>query len=68
VISDYKVTEIFCEIDNFMLEYDNVIKKAGIETTKSIKLRKRKFKMSDSEVMTIMVIFHLKSYRNLKHY
>jgi|GEM_PF-2853312 hypothetical protein len=40
-----------------MLEYDAVVEKAGIKTTKAIKLRKRKFKMSDSEVMTIMVIF-----------
>ena len=68
MISDDKIIEIFCEIDDFMLEYDAVVEKAGIKTNKSVKLRKRKFKMSDSEVMTIMVIFHLKSYRSLKHF
>ena len=33
----------------------------------TIKKRNRKFKMLDSEVITILAIFHLKFYRNLKH-
>ncbi|MDP0625108.1 IS982 family transposase, partial [Porphyromonas gingivalis] len=28
--------------------------------------RNRKFKMSDSEVMTILILFHLSRYRDLK--
>jgi hypothetical protein len=68
MISDDKVIEIFCKIDDFMLEYDHVIENSGIPAFKSTKLRKRKFTMSDSEVMTIMVLFHLKSYRNLKDF
>jgi uncharacterized FlgJ-related protein len=51
-----------------MLEYDHVIENSGIPAFKSTKLRKRKFTRSDSEVMTIMVLFHLKSYRNLKDF
>tara|TARA_B100000508_G_C11414862_1_gene255199 strand:+ start:105 stop:1010 length:906 start_codon:yes stop_codon:yes gene_type:complete len=68
MISDSKIIEIFCKIDDFMLEYDNVVAQAGISTTKTSKSRNRKFIMSDSEVMTILILFHLKSYRNLKHF
>jgi len=68
MISDTKIIEIFCKIDDFMLEYDHIITQAGLTTNKTLKNRNRKFTMSDSEVMTIMILFHLKSYRNLKHF
>jgi len=68
MISDDKIIEIFCEIDDFMKEYDEILDKYGLEGSKSKKTRKRKSKMSDSEVMTILILFHLKSYRNLKHF
>jgi hypothetical protein len=32
------------------------------------KLRNRKFTMSDSEVITILILFHLMNYRDLKHF
>jgi len=67
MISDSKIIEIFCQLDDFMQEYDQVVAKAGISTSQTRK-RKRKFTMSDSEVMTIMIIFHLKSYRSLKDF
>jgi len=67
MISDSKIIEIFCEIDDFMLEYDHVVSQSGISDTQTRK-RRRKFKMSDSEEMTIMVLFHLKSYRSLKDF
>lgn len=68
MITDHKVIEIYCQIDDFMIDYDAVIKNAGIKSDRKLKSRKRKFRMSDSEVMTIMVLFHLKSYRNLKEF
>ena len=67
MISDSKIIEIFCQLDDFMQEYDQVVAKAGISTSQTRK-RKRKFTMSDSEVMTIMILFHLKSYRSLKYF
>ena len=51
-----------------MKEFETVLTKNSISDTSGIKKRKRKSKMSKSEVITIMVIFHLKSYRNLKHF
>ncbi len=68
MISDDKIIEIFCNLDDFMKEFDAILTKNGISDASQTKKRKRKSKMSKSEVMTIMVIFHLKSYRNLKHF
>ncbi len=66
--SDDKIIEIFCDIDDFMKEYDETIEKFSLTESKSVKRRKRKSKMNDSEVMTTLIIFYLKSYRNLKHF
>ncbi|PRM91275.1 IS982 family transposase, partial [Aliarcobacter cryaerophilus] len=68
MISDTKIIEIFCNLDDFMKEFETVLIKNSISESSKVKKRKRKSKMSKSEVMTIMVIFHLKSYRNLKHF
>ncbi len=68
MISDSKIIEIFCNLDDFMKEFDAVLLKNSISDTSLPKKRNRKSKMSKSEVMTIMVIFHLKSHRNLKHF
>ena len=68
MISEDKIIEIFCKIDDFMKEYDQVIEKFSLSTPNKAKKRNRKSKMSDSEIMTILVLFHLKSYRNLKHF
>ncbi len=68
MISDDKIIEIFCKLDDFATEFDAVLTENSISEASSVKRRNRKFKMSKSEVMTIMVIFHLKSFRNLKHF
>ncbi len=68
MISDNKIIEIFCSLDDFMKEFNLILDKNSISDGSTTKKRNRKFKMSDSEVMTILVIFYLKSYRNLKHF
>jgi len=68
MVSEDKIIEIFCKIDDFMKEYDKIIDKYSVAGSNKVKKRKRKSKMSDSEVMTILILFHLKSYRNLKHF
>nr|WP_226789105.1 hypothetical protein [Polaribacter porphyrae] len=65
MISDDKIIEIFCSLDDFMKEFNSILDKNNISDSSTTKKRNRKFKMSKSEVMTIMVIFHLKSHRNL---
>jgi hypothetical protein len=66
MISKDKITEIFCSIDDFSLIFEDALKKNTISTGKNT--RKRKFKMSKSEIMTITVLFHLSGFRNFKHY
>lgn len=68
MISDTKIIEIFCSLDDFMKEFEVVLTKDSISDISLPKRRNRKSKMSKNEVTTIMVIFHLKSYRNLKHF
>lgn len=61
-----QITEIFVSIDDFYLEFKNEIRKHQLMTQK--KKRNRSFTMSASEVMTIMVLFHLSSYKDIKHF
>ena len=63
-----KITEIFCLIDDFCQEYYKIEEGHILDEKVSKKRRKRKFKMSDSEVITILVMFHLKQFRNFKHF
>lgn len=63
-----KITEIFYLIDEFCKEFDSVKQGHILPEESSKKRRNRKFKMSDSEVITIVTLFHLKGYRCLKHF
>jgi hypothetical protein len=58
-----KITEIFVLIGEFCQEFDKNISKYKIG-----KEPKRKPRMSSSEVITIMVLFHYGSFRNFKHF
>lgn len=63
-----KITEIFYLIDEFCKEFE--IAKQGhiLEEDTTKRHRNRKYRLSDSEVITIMVLFHLKRFRDLKSF
>lgn len=63
--TDYKVTELFCIIDEFCKHFD-----AGnlLEDNSGVKRRRRAASLSDSEIMTILLYFHFGTFRNFKHY
>lgn len=63
VLSDTKITEIFYLTDEFCLEFEQTIKKHTLGNAP-----KRKPRMSCSEVITIMVMFHTGSFRNMKDF
>ena len=67
-LMDTNIVEIFCLIDDFSKMFDKVVKAHAIEEENGKKRRNRKFKMSDSEVMTILIMFHHSGYRDLKSY
>ncbi len=63
MIDQSKITDIFCLIDEFCLEYSEIVD-AQLLGNKA----KRPSKMSMSEVITISVIFHLSGFRTFKHF
>ena len=63
-----KITEIFCLVDDFCKEIDKAKEGHVLSANSKIKSRKRQCKLSDSEVITIMIAFHLKQFRNIKHF
>jgi hypothetical protein len=63
-----KITEIFCLIDDFCKEFEKTIEKHVLPENSCPKRRNRKYRLSDSEVITILTMFHLGQFRNLKHY
>src|SRR5690606_9925255 len=68
MISTDKITEIFYLIDEFHKEFEKVTRGSALQTDTGAKTRNRRSRLSDSEVMTIMVLFHQKGYRCLKHF
>ena len=63
-----EVTEIFYLCDDFSKEFDKSFKKHILQSDNGKKTRNKPGKLSHSEVMTILISFHLGGYRNLKHY
>lgn len=66
MITEDKIIEIFCHVDDFCKELNSA--KAGHELCEDTKRqhRNKPCKLSDSEVITILILFHLKRMRNLK--
>lgn len=69
-IAEDKITEIFCMADDFCHIYDRFIKINGLAPHRGKSKRKyhRACTMSDAEVITIMILFHLCGYKCLKHF
>lgn len=67
MITEDKITEIFCIVDDFCNFYDALMAKY---TFKALKKRNyhRAGRMSKAEVMMIMILFHSSGYRCLKHF
>jgi hypothetical protein len=63
-----KIIEIFFQIDEFCLKYQKSLKDYQVSQGNRRKYKERDYQMSDSEVITILILFHLKSFRNLKHF
>lgn len=59
-------TEIFVSIDDFYIQFNQQVKEFQLPSPK--KHRNRSSLMSGSEVMTILVLFHLSQHRSLKHF
>lgn len=63
-----KITEIFYIVDEFCKEFEEAKKGHVIDEKDHVKRRNRRSKLSDSEVITILILFHMSHFRNLKHF
>ncbi len=68
MLTECKVNEIFRICDDFCKEFDNEVSKNAISAEKYRGCGKRTPSITDSEVMTILIIFHSNSFRNFKHF
>lgn len=67
MLTDDKVTELFCMADDFCKFFDFQMEKYSVRD-----VRKRHYhrdcRMSKSEVMLIIILFHCSGYRCMKHF
>ena len=59
---EFKATEIFYLVDEFCKELYKAEQRHVLIQTAVKKTRNRKFVLSDSKVITIMILFHQKQY------
>jgi len=60
------IVSLFCDVDDFCLEFEPIFNKHLIQDGHRKRIRKRK--MALSEVMTIIIWFHMLGYRTFKAY
>lgn len=67
MITEDKITEIFCAADDFCKLFDELMREHSVRDTG----RRRYYRaptMTKAEVMTIVIMFHTSGYRCLKHF
>lgn len=67
MITEDKVTELFCMADDFCKFFDAMMKKYTLKSDNK-RAYNRDSTMSKSEIMLIMILFHDSGYRCLKHF
>lgn len=69
MFSKDKVIEIFCTVDDFCKEFELRIKELKqVQVNGAKRYRNRTLTMSDSEILTILICFHLGAHKTFKHY
>lgn len=68
MLSINEITEIFYLADEFSKEFNSTLSVHLLSKDTTRKHRNKPNRMSDSEVMTILIAFHLSGMRNLKAY
>ena len=67
MFSEAKVTEIYCMADDFCKKFAKAQSEYMIED-KNHKHRNKPNRMSDAEIMVILILFHSGCFRCFKHY
>ena len=66
MITEDRITEIFCLADDFCKYFSSELKKHQLSDGK--KHRNKPGRLSDAEVITILILFHSNGFRCLKHF
>lgn len=62
------IVSLFCEIDDFFLDYEKWMAPRCLPAAPPIETRGRPRQLHPSEVMTILIAFHESNYRTFKHF
>jgi hypothetical protein len=69
ILTNDKITEIFCIVDDFCKEFALELEaQKALQSDKGKKQRNRSCRMSDSEIITILLLFYFGTFRNFKHF
>jgi hypothetical protein len=68
MISNSKINEILFIIDEFRKEFEKAKDGYLLKSDNDLKRRNRSFKLFNSKVITILVLFHYGQFRNLKYF
>ena len=68
LLSEGKITEIYCLADDFCKFYGETVKNNALEEPDGKRHRNKPNRLSDAEVITILVAFHMGGHRCLKHF
>jgi hypothetical protein len=63
-----EISTIYVTVDEFYKSFQELLSKKVISNNLGKQIRNKPSRLSDSEVMSILIFFHLKGYRNLKHF
>jgi hypothetical protein len=68
MLTQDKITEIFCITDEFCKKFDEEVKNLNKLPGDGKRRRNRPCEMSDSEIITILIMYHFGDFKNFKHY
>jgi hypothetical protein len=68
MLTNDKITEIFCMTDEFCKKFNKEVKKLQKLPGDGIRHRNRSCGMSESEIITILLMYHFGDFKNFKHY
>ena len=68
ILTRDKVTEIFCIADDFCKELEKIAVDIRLKSPEAHQKRNRPCRRSESEIITLLICFHMGQFRNFKHY
>ena len=68
MITNDKIIEIFCATDEFSKKIEEEFENMPLLSSEDNPRRRRAACMSDSKIMTILIMFHFGTFDNFKHY